>query len=407
MHKIAQQFNTLREQLNATYLEREEAIYASLLAVLAKEHVFLLGPPGTAKSDMIRALVKCIVGARHFEALLTRTTPNEAIMGPLDIKRFREDGEYILKREHYASQVEFFFGDELGKMSDILGHNMLALANERIYHEVRDGKSSHPAPLSTLFGASNELLTASSDAAAALWDRLLFRVNMDYLQDHDNFSKLFTTKMVAPTVEISWDELKDAIDNAVPAIQISEPALKALVTLRDNFTREHLLPSDRRWRASMKALQAAAFLEGRDEIVEDDIAALRFTLWDTPEQIDKVTRLCMSAANPWVDRLLEIKEAIKEVDGGITERTGADANGNDQTDARQAYGKEATRKLTDARNNLDTLLMEAGERRIPGFKDVSQLHRRTQKRAFMVCLDQPEEDSEIMLQKRLGMGDGE
>lgn len=406
MHAVATLFNQLERELNATYLEREEAVKAALLAILSGEHVFILGPPGTAKSDLIRAIVNRIKNARYFEVLLSKTRPAEAVMGPLDIIRFREKGDYVLKRKHYATDVEFAFFDEVGKMSSILGHDMLALLNERLIHEVDNGTSHRPAPLSTAFTASNEMPTAESDDAAALWDRLLFRVMIDYLQDHDNFAKLFTTTMVAPTVEIEWEELQDVIKNVVPNITISESALKALVVLRDNFTREHLHPSDRRWRASMKALKAAAFLDGRSEIEEDDIAALRFTLWDTPEQIDKVTRLCMSAANPYVEPLLEIKEAIKEVDAGVTERTGKDSNGNDQTDARQAYGKEANKKLTDARNRLDTLLMEANGRRIPGFVEVSQLHRRTLKRAYMVCLDQPEDEAEIMVQKRIGSGDG-
>jgi MoxR-like ATPase len=406
MHPIATKLNALRDELNATYLERSDAILAMLLAVLSGQHVFLLGPPGTAKSDLVRAMVRTFMGARYFETLLSKTRPTEAVMGPLDVKRFRETGDYVLKREHFASQVEFAFLDEIGKMSSILGHDLLALLNERLYHEVENGRSSHPAPLSTAFTASNEMVTAESDDAAALWDRLLFRVVVDYLQDTDNFRQLLVGDMKAPETEIEWMELKDVIDDVVPAVKIDERALQALASLKAAFTREHLYPSDRRWRASMRALQAHAFLDGRDEVLEDDLVVLRFTLWDTVEQIDKVSRLCLSAANPFVEPLLEIRDAIKQVDDGITERTGPDASGNDQTDARQAYGKEANRKLADARNRLDTMLMEADGRRIPQFKEVSDLHRRTLKRAFMVCLEQPEAEAEIMLQKRLGMGDG-
>ena len=42
-----------------------------LLAALAGEHLLLLGPPGTAKSELSRRMAK-LVGGTYFERLLTR-----------------------------------------------------------------------------------------------------------------------------------------------------------------------------------------------------------------------------------------------------------------------------------------------------------------------------------------------
>lgn len=404
MHHIAQALNSIRQELSAFYLEREEAIEAMLLALVAGEHAFILGPPGTAKSQLVRALVRAVMGARYFEILLSKTRPAEAVLGPLNIKEFRENGNYYLKRAGFASQVELAMLDEVGKMSPVLGHDLLALLNERVYHEVNGNRSVHPAPLSTAFCPSNEMITQESDDAAALWDRLLVRVTVDYMQDKANFARLLTNTGGQVTTTIDWDDLHKVITDEVPNIPLSDDALKGMVKLRQEFARQHMYPSDRRWRASVKVLQASAFLAGRDEVAEDDLAALRFTLWDTAEQIESVRRLCMSAANPFVEPLMEIRDAINEIAAGISQREN-DTDPSSQG-GRLAYGKEANQKLGKARDRLDMLLLEAMGRQIPGFKAVSELHKAQLLRNYMVCLEQPEEVAEIAVTKKLGSGDG-
>lgn len=408
MHPVAVQLNALSEELNSEFYERHDAIRVAMLALLCKEHSFYLGVPGTAKSELIRKLVRSIVGARYFETALSKTRPAEKVLGPLDVKKFREDGEYILKRAGYLTDVELGFVDEIGKMSPVLGHDLLALMNERLIHEVRDGVSVHEAPLYTMFTASNEQMTDESDDAAAAWDRLLVRCVVGPIVDREKFKALMTSSMPQPQTEIVWSDLKQVIDEVVPAITVSDQALDALANLHDAFAREGLTPSDRRWRASVKVMKAAAFLDGRDEVIEDDLVDLQFTLWDTVEQIDKVTRLCMACANPFVEPLLEQIGFLKEVDAGISERMGPDANGNPQDEPRQAYGKEAIKKLGEVRNALDALAIEAQGRKIPKFRDTVDEHKRILKRAFVDCLQQSDEIAEKMMAnpetKRLGNG---
>ncbi len=67
----------LRSDLSTRFPEREPVIDGALCAVLASEHVLLLGPPGTAKSALVRALAQAF-GGRYFERLVTKfSTPEE------------------------------------------------------------------------------------------------------------------------------------------------------------------------------------------------------------------------------------------------------------------------------------------------------------------------------------------
>lgn len=61
-----------------------------LLAALCGEHLLLLGPPGTAKSELSRRLSK-LTGGRYFERLLTRFSVPEELFGPLSMRGLEND----------------------------------------------------------------------------------------------------------------------------------------------------------------------------------------------------------------------------------------------------------------------------------------------------------------------------
>lgn len=420
MHPVAEQFATLRVQLKDHFKERDDSIEACLLAIVCGQHVFLLGQPGTAKTQLIRSIVKAIVhGARYFEVALSRNRPFEAVIGPLDILHFRATGEYRYKRAGYATDCEFVLFNEVGKMADDLGHDLLALTNERLIHEVRIDestgveRSTWPAPLSTAFCDSNEMLTEGSDDAAALWDRLLLRDEVKPVVSDANFAKVLVSGEPRIDVAIEWADLREVIHEVVPTIEIPKHVQQAMVKLRKDLDEAGAHPSTRRYRQSMDVMRASAFLNGRDVVTEDDIVALRFTLWDTLEQKDAVDRICRSASNPFVGPLIDIRGRIHELQNEIEKRhkkfvdAGSDWNGAEGS-ALQVYGKEVYQKLGVVRTELDTMLMEAQGRPIPGFKAVSDLHYQVLLQNYTTSLDQTLAQAKIMANRpeHLGQGDG-
>ena len=75
-HALKPRFDAVRRELEQRFLAKEEIIRLMLVAAIAGEHMVLIGPPGTAKSAVIRAFSK-LVDARYFEYLLTRfSEPN-------------------------------------------------------------------------------------------------------------------------------------------------------------------------------------------------------------------------------------------------------------------------------------------------------------------------------------------
>lgn len=399
LHPVAAALTALRAELNDIFKERADLITASLLAILAREHVFALGAPGSAKSQLFRTIASAFVGADYFECALSKTRPAEAVLGPLDIKAFRENGDYRLKRKGFLTTVHLAMLDEIGKASPVLGHDLLAALNERIYHEVDDhGNSAHPIPLSTAFTASNEMLTDDSDDNAAIWDRLLFRVLVDYIQDSDNWKAMLEADSMTPETTLRWEDVATAAATEIPAIALSPATLEGLAGLKDAFAREQLVISDRRWRMSVKALQANAFLNGRSETSEADIEVLRFTLWETPQQIEKVERLCKAASNPYYEPVIRLREMLGEVADGMDERA------ESTVEVRADYAIEVTRKLRAANDQIITLELQAGDNLPPEVAEVRTRVQELMRRNLVEMMNQEGDAIEITMRTLLDGG---
>src|SRR3954451_5723653 len=163
------------EPMKARFVQRDEVIDLIALAVVAGEHLFLQGPPGTAKSALIRQFARAVEG-RYFEYLLTRFSEPNEIFGPIDIARLRE-GTVATVTTGMLPEAEFVFLDELFNANSAILNNLLTVLNERVY---RRGAETHRLPLLSLFSASNHL--PEDDALRALFDRFLLRCHVRNLK---------------------------------------------------------------------------------------------------------------------------------------------------------------------------------------------------------------------------------
>lgn len=313
LHPVAAQLHTVQAELGSFFKERGACIQAMVLTVLVGEHCFILGSPGTGKTYLVTCFINRFTGAITFEQSLAKDMPAEAVIGPWDIPKLRTHGDFQRKFNGFLPTAHLAMLDEIGKMSPTLGHNLLSLLNERKLFQVNGTRSSIDVPLSSVFGGSNEMPTTESDDAAALFDRLLVRVVVEPIKETGNFASFLNAGTPGAGTQIDWADMQDVIKNVVPAVTIPTDVLEVVATLRTTLRGHSIVPSDRRWKASMKLLKANAFLNGRTEATTDDIEVLRHTLWDVPTEIPLVERLTLSVSNPIAEKALSVLEQAEEI----------------------------------------------------------------------------------------------
>jgi MoxR-like ATPase len=271
------------DPLKQRFVQRDEVIDLIALALTAGEHLFLLGPPGTAKSALIRHFALA-VRARYFEYLLTRFSEPNEIFGPIDIARLR-DGVVATVTTGMLPEAEFVFLDELFNANSAILNNLLTVLNERVY---RRGAETHKLPLLSLFSASNHL--PEDDALRALFDRFLLRCPVENLP-REAMPRLLAAGwelerpvngQVQESAPVCADDLR-ALARGVLEVDLGpvrELYTEVVFKIRDlgiGF-------SDRRAVKGLKLVAASALLCGRSAALPADLWVLRY-VWDRDEQI--------------------------------------------------------------------------------------------------------------------------
>lgn len=306
MPGLQNKLQDVRLDVTTHLLERETAVELSLLALLTCEHLLLLGPPGTAKSLLVRSICQRIEGASYFERLLTRFSVPEELFGPLSLSALEQD-RYQRITAGTLIEAQIAFLDEVFKANSAILNSLLAIMNERVYFEA--GQTLQ-APLLSLFGASNE--TPEDDGLAALYDRFLLRVTVPYLAADDSLRTLLELELTGPKATITLDELA-AAQAEIGAMPLAADAREAIVAIKHALEEEGIAQSDRRWRACGKLVRAYAWLSGESEPCSDHCEVLMHALWNEPSEMRACERAVSKVANPLNLEAVELEDAARDL----------------------------------------------------------------------------------------------
>lgn len=358
---IATKLRAIASELGSQFLERETVITGMLIALVARQHVLLVGTPGTAKSALARAVAERITGGKHFEVLLTKFSSPEEVFGPISIAGLQAD-RFARLLDGRLAVAHTAMIDEVGKASSAILNALLGVMADRVYHN--DGQVVR-CPLLSMVGASNEL--PDGDELAALYDRFLLRFEVKPLTDA-GFSRMLTgSPTPGPTTTVDLDEL-EVLHAAMETVTVPPSVIDALGKLRADMRQKGLFASDRRWRAALSLLRASALYFGRSIVSEDDIEVLTHALWSRPDDQTPIAQAVAAVGNPLRAKATELLDRATAV-----HEEAARAFGGTDADAVQKAAMHANTKLKGLVTEL--------QRQIDAHKgqDVSRLDAALQK----------------------------
>ena len=267
------------DPMKATFVGKDEIIDLMGVSLVAGENLFLLGPPGTAKSALVFELGRRLEG-RTFEYLLTRFTEPNELFGPFDIRKLRE-GELLTNTEGMLPEAQLVFLDELLNANSAILNSLLMVLNERVF---RRGREKRDLPTLMVVGASNRL--PEDDALGALFDRFLPRVTCDNVPAerlgdvlHAGWKLDVGRREVGASVSI--DDVR-RLNGALGMVDLADvrPKVAELVVRLRNAG---LPVSDRRAVKLQRLVAASALLCARRAALPSDLWVFRY-IWDTVEQ---------------------------------------------------------------------------------------------------------------------------
>lgn len=362
MESNIQKLIDIKNALNGKFFEREKEVEALLIALLARQHLLLIGPAGTAKSALSAELAKIVHGTNYFQWLLTRFSTPEELFGPLSLKEL-EQGVYKRNTTGKMPEAHLIFLDEIFKSNSAILNSLLTLINERLFY---NNGSPVQTPVMTIVGSSNEY-PEEGEGLEALFDRFLLRFEVDYIADDQNFISMLKGAGQGQTMpSITLDELRQ-FQFFADMVDIPEDVYQTLATIRRELRDEGIRPSDRRFRQSLGLLQAKALLDQRQTVEVKDILILSNALWETVEQKGLVLQVVKANAQ---DRVTSELERIEAESIEIL----ADVNEKRTTDA----GMEATQKLKGLDAELSRLSDDHPDRK----KDIIRLRFQVKKGSF-------------------------
>ncbi|EKO3837213.1 DUF3763 domain-containing protein [Vibrio harveyi] len=319
---LSERINKLAKALTDGVYEREHTIKLCLLAALAGESVFLLGPPGIAKSLIAKRLIQAFDNSSYFEYLMTRFSTPEEVFGPLSIQELKDNGRYVRLTQGYLPTAQVVFLDEIWKAGPAILNTLLTVVNEKTF---KNGSDIERVPMRLLVSASNELPDEDS-GLDALYDRMLVRVFVNRIQDKQNFKSMLTvgTSQEAQVPEglaitdeeyHRWQQQLDKLtltDNAFEKLFQLKTMLETKVECEfGDASLTDMYVSDRRWKKAVKLLKASAFFNGRDEINPLDLLLLQDCLWNSPESRDVVRSVIQEFA---LKHAFDQQEAEQEIE---------------------------------------------------------------------------------------------
>ena len=359
-------------ELNGFIAERMEVIECLAIALLTFMNLFILGDTGQGKTYAINEFRRRIIGATPFECTLTKQTDQDALFGRIDLatmmpgnpdERVLKDDSYYQELLHqlrdltsnnpddcdnidmltkklevhrkalymlygnkprlnttgYLPESHIVFLDEFFKCGEGTLNSLLTAINERKYYN--EGEVLDVLAMSFIAASNKSEVPNFNDPSGSifrpLFDRFELKVVTEYIKDRDELLRVMSHNQQRLgeqiNATISLEELRDMQDE-VASVTVPEQINKLIIEVCCELRGHDIHISDRKITNCYPALQAKAWLSGRDIVQESDLVVMKHCLWEKEEDIPTIQQvLDKFCRNPLQAKLEEIISMADEI----------------------------------------------------------------------------------------------
>lgn len=290
-------FIVLKEEMDNLVVGHEEVKLSLLLGIIAREHVYIEGPPGTAKT-MLAEIISAAANLRFFFYQLHRDTRLSELIGDIVISKETTDEGEVIKQKVVKGGIltsEICLLDDISRAPGESLNVLLRILNERKFFNER-------IPLLTAIGTSNptadEYYNEPLDPANL--DRFVLQVSaqgLSYGRKWDEAKKVIKLYSERPSdyeipARVSrkiFDEYYEKLGSVDIPLAVQEALANFVATLIEDYgcNETNSLISDRTFFVkSLKIIRAHALLNDRDHCTLEDLNALKYmTAFRIPEEV--------------------------------------------------------------------------------------------------------------------------
>lgn len=301
---IIDRLNAQQTALNKYFKERKEIVKSMYMCFLAKQHLFLLGPPGIAKSALIDAFGSGFADFKVFKWLLTKFSTPDELFGTYSIPELK-NGKLSRITNKKLQEAEFAFLDEIFRGNGSILNSLLTAMNERFIEDVEN------IPLESLFGGANSI--PEDNDLNAFFDRFSCRHKVNPISDGRNFEAMLklSDKFVMPAALIVKKNEVNQLRALMNSLDVSEIVHK-MKQIWVDLKKEQIYPSDRRYKWAIQLCRASAVLNKRPKVIADDLEILSAVLWSEVKDIPIVENIVQKYMNPIMKQVKDIVAQAEE-----------------------------------------------------------------------------------------------
>ncbi len=290
-------FLALKSEMDNLVVGHEEVKISLLLGVIAREHIYIEGPPGTAKT-MLAEIISRAAQLHFFFYQLHRDTRLSELIGDLVISKETTDTGELIKQMVVKGGIltsEICLLDDISRAPGESLNVLLRILNERKFFD-------ESIPLLTAIATSNptadEYYNEPLDPANL--DRFVLQINSRGLSygrrwdDAKEVIKLYTDRPLDYDVPVKvskevFDEYYQKLNTISIPVEVQEGLANFVARLVEDYgcNETNSLISDRTFFVkSLKIIRAHAILHDRENCTMEDLKALKYmTAFRIPEEV--------------------------------------------------------------------------------------------------------------------------